>query len=318
MFRYVQQVEYNVRNRDEMVAYMDRVFGMKPDSLVEDLRQTWQEAQYRVGETLLRIREPLSVDDGKYGEGHWNNAEFLEENGPGVHIVSWGITDNIADVARKLRANGNTLRGPRGFHQSSQGTDQLDIDPKDSLGVLFQLTERPREDPSFWSWPLAKSESGDLARKQRGMLKFVYYVYYLIRNRDEIVAYIERNFGMKPDRLLEDQDGQWKEVQYRVGPTWLKMIEHAPGTKHAKSVEEHGPSIHHVVWGVDNIADTARQLKAKGVPLLAPNERGFCYGSDSPHGTYEIHIDPQDAFGIDFRMAHAPHSLSIEIARVLE
>ena len=135
VFQYVQQVEYNVKNRDEMVAYLERNFGMKPDRLEENVRGEWVEAQYRVGETLLRIREPLPGTQKR---------EFLEKYGPGVRVVAWGTTDNIADVAKKLKANGNTLKHKRGFHQSSQGTEEIHIDPASSLGVLFQVVERPR------------------------------------------------------------------------------------------------------------------------------------------------------------------------------
>src|SRR3989304_6326904 len=151
------------------------------------------------------------------------------------------------------------------------------------------------------------------------MLKGVHHIHYLIRNRDEMVAYMERAFGMKPDRLLEDDGGQWKEVQYFVGPTILKMTEHAPGTKHAKLVEEHGPGVHHVYWGVENITEATRQLKARGTKLLGTEEQnfrdGFRSAAKSPHGYYEAYIDPQDSLGVEFRIVHAPKTMSINIAR---
>ncbi|OFW10069.1 MAG: hypothetical protein A3H27_00440 [Acidobacteria bacterium RIFCSPLOWO2_02_FULL_59_13] len=137
VFQYVQQVEYNVKNRDEMVAYIERNFGMKPDALEENVRGEWVEAQYCIEETLLRIREPVP--------GTGTAKRFIEKYGPGVRLVAWGTTYNIADVAKKLKANGNILKDKqRGFHQSSQGTEQIDIDPESSLGVLFQIIERPR------------------------------------------------------------------------------------------------------------------------------------------------------------------------------
>jgi hypothetical protein len=135
VFQYVQQIECNVRSRDEMVAYLEHNFGMKPDRLEENVRGEWVEAQYRVGETLLRIREPLPGT---------KKREFLDQHGPGIRVVAWGTTHNIAEVAKKLKANGNTLKHKRGFHQSSQGTEEIHIDPKSSLGVLFQVVERPR------------------------------------------------------------------------------------------------------------------------------------------------------------------------------
>src|SRR5262245_23872694 len=119
------------------------------------------------------------------------------------------------------------------------------------------------------------------------MLKGLHHIHYLIKNRDEMVAYMERTFGMKPDRLLEDERGEWKEVQYFVGPATIKMTEHAPGTKHAKIVEERGPGLHHVYWGVEDIVETSRQLKEKGIKLLGTEAEGFRDGfrdgQKSPH-----------------------------------
>jgi len=135
VFRYIQQVEYNVRSRDAMVAYLEKTFGMKPDRFVEDLRGTWLEAQYRVGETLMRIRESVPGT---------RTADYIEAHGPGVRVVAFGTTENLAEVAKKLKANGVKLKDKRGFHQSSQGTEQIDIDPEDSLGVLLQIVEKPR------------------------------------------------------------------------------------------------------------------------------------------------------------------------------
>ena len=152
MFKSVQRVSYLVKNRDKMVAYIERTFGMRPDNLVDEYRERGsgvrpgklinegegylREAHYRVGPTLLRITEPVPGTEG---------AQFLQKNGPGLFRVSWGVS-NIPEVAQQLKAKGITLReDERGYHQDHLGPNQIDIDvdpeDSDSLGVFFQLIE---------------------------------------------------------------------------------------------------------------------------------------------------------------------------------
>ncbi len=132
MLKYVQHVHYIVRNRDEMVAYMERNFGMKPERFVEDggSEPHYKEAHYRVGETLVRIQEPIP------GIAAYR---FLEKNGPGITHIGWGV-QNIVSIAQQLRDNGNTVT----LHPSSQGYQQLDIARKDSFGLHFQWGEETR------------------------------------------------------------------------------------------------------------------------------------------------------------------------------
>ncbi len=134
MFKYAHHVHYVVKNRDEMVAYIERTFGMKPDTLSEGDKGVWKEAQYRIGQTLLRIRQP----DPKHKDG-----VFLKEHGPGIHHVAWAV-DDVSEVSQRLKASGKPLRDESGFHRSAHGNYTIDIDPEDSLGIIFQLTQDPK------------------------------------------------------------------------------------------------------------------------------------------------------------------------------
>ena len=135
MFNFVHHVQYVVRDRDEIVAYLERNFGMKPERL-EDREGHGKDAIYRVGETEIQIGEPAP------GTSH---AEFLEKNGPGVHHVAWGV-DDVPILAQDLMAKGNTLRGESGFTQSGGGYNVINIDTRESLGAdhFIQLVEEPK------------------------------------------------------------------------------------------------------------------------------------------------------------------------------
>ena len=133
MLKFVHHIQYVVTNRDEFVAYMDKNFGLKPDE-VEDREPGSKHALFKVGETEIQVSQPAP------GSGQ---AEYLAQHGPGVAHVAWAI-DNATLVARQLKAKGNTLRGEGGFTQSPHGYSAINIDPKDSMGIHFQLIEDRR------------------------------------------------------------------------------------------------------------------------------------------------------------------------------
>jgi methylmalonyl-CoA/ethylmalonyl-CoA epimerase len=133
MLKFVHHIQYVANSRDEFVAYMEKNFGLKPDEL-EDREAGSKHALYRVGETEIQVSEPAP------GSGQ---AQYLAQHGPGVHHVAWAI-DNATQVAQQLRAKGNALRGEHGFTQSAHGYSAINIDPKDSMGIHFQLIEDRR------------------------------------------------------------------------------------------------------------------------------------------------------------------------------
>ncbi len=129
------------------------------------------------------------------------------------------------------------------------------------------------------------------------MLKAIHDVEYVVRSRDEIVSYMDRTFGMKPDKLL-NVGSRPKEAQYRVGSTIIRFREPPPGHEDAPFLEKNGPGVRQVVWVVESIEDTARELKSKGVNL----RMGLAAKS---YGSNIIDIDPKESHGIFFRLIEA-------------
>ena len=134
MFQYVHHVHYVVHDRDAMVMYLEKNFGMKPDHLSEGGLHE-KEALYDLGETTIQISEPLDSTSitGKY----------LAAHGPGVLHVAWAV-DNIRKVAKQLAANGNKMLDKDGIKQSPLGYLTSNIDPASSHGLWFQLAEGER------------------------------------------------------------------------------------------------------------------------------------------------------------------------------
>ena len=138
MFKYVHHVHYVVRNRDAMVEYFVKNFGMKPSQqgiTKPDPRFPYQSevayAYYDVGHTQIQMTEPLDPTS--------NMGKRLATQGAGVWHVAWAV-DNIQKVSQELTAKGNKLRGegssmedtPRGYHV-------INIDHNCSHGLRIQL-----------------------------------------------------------------------------------------------------------------------------------------------------------------------------------
>ena len=138
--------------------------------------------------------------------------------------------------------------------------------------------------------------TASLAKEGKAMLQFVHHVQYYVRNRDEFVAYMEKNFGLKPTGV-EDRNDHSKHALYKIGQTEIQVAEPAPGTGGAKFLAEHGPGVGHVAWSIPNARQLARQLKAKGNTLRG--EEGF---TTSTNGYSAINIDPKDSMGIHFQL----------------
>lgn len=132
MFKGVHHVHYVVHSRDEMVAYLEANFGMKPDTLIVYEDRGMKDALYDVGETHIQITEPLHPDS--------DIARHLTQHGPGVYHVAWAV-DNIQQAAQELAAKGNTMRGENGLTESPRGYLTSNIDPASSHGLWFQLAE---------------------------------------------------------------------------------------------------------------------------------------------------------------------------------
>jgi len=132
MFNFVHHVHYVVRDRDAMVDYIEKNFGMKPDKLEAHSDLGMKDALYKVGPTLIEITEPLDPSS--------HIGQHLAQNGPGVYHVAWGV-DNLRQVAQGLAAKGNKLRGQDGISQSPRGYIIATIEPDSSHGLWFQLAQ---------------------------------------------------------------------------------------------------------------------------------------------------------------------------------
>ncbi len=132
MFKFVHHVRILVHDRDAMVEYIEKSFGMKPDRLQVYEQRGMKNAIYKVGPTNFEVTEPLDPDSAM--------GKYLKEYGPGVYHLAFGV-DDIQKAAQDLLAKGVKLRGENGLTQSADGYYTANTDPATSLGVAFQLAQ---------------------------------------------------------------------------------------------------------------------------------------------------------------------------------
>ena len=132
MFNFVHHVRILVHDRDAMVDYIEKNFGMKPNRLQVYEDRGMSNAIYKVGPTNFEVTEPLDPESAM--------GRYLAQQGPGVYHLAWGV-DDLAQVAQDLTAKGNKLSGQDGVSWSADGYLTANILPESSLGLPFQLAE---------------------------------------------------------------------------------------------------------------------------------------------------------------------------------
>ena len=131
MLQFVHHVHYVVKDRDEMIAYLEKNFGMKPNEVLHHKERQIKEALYKVGPTIIQISQPLDPNSGQ--------GKFLAEKGPGVLHVAWGVND-IDKVGKDLADKGNRLRNDS-ITNSPLGYKAINIDRDQTCGIWLQLAE---------------------------------------------------------------------------------------------------------------------------------------------------------------------------------
>ena len=131
------------------------------------------------------------------------------------------------------------------------------------------------------------------------MFNFVHHVRILVHNADDMVNYMEKSFGMKPVKVQVYPERGMKNAIYQVGQTNLEFTEPLdPNSGMGRFLEQEGPGVYHIAFGVDNIQQVARDLAARGNKL-----RGAGGITRSAEGYLTANIDPESSLGFPFQVA---------------
>jgi methylmalonyl-CoA/ethylmalonyl-CoA epimerase len=131
------------------------------------------------------------------------------------------------------------------------------------------------------------------------MFNFVHHVRILVHNADEMVQYMEKNFGMKPVKVQVYESRGMKNAIYKVGETNLEFTEPLDmNSRMGQFLTQEGPGVYHIAFGVDNVQQVAGELAAKGNKM-----RGQDAVTRSAEGYLTANIDPASSLGFPFQLA---------------
>ena len=130
------------------------------------------------------------------------------------------------------------------------------------------------------------------------MFNFVHHVRILVHNTDDMVAYMRDNFEMEPVKVQVYPERGMKNAIYQVGQTNLEFTEPLDSNSGmGQFLDREGPGVYHIAFGVDDIAEAAKSLMAKG------NKMRSDAPAPSPFGYRNLNIDTDSSHGILFQLA---------------
>lgn len=135
------------------------------------------------------------------------------------------------------------------------------------------------------------------------MFKYLHHVNYVVENLDSMMEYLEKNFGMKPERVeISKGNHPAREAVYFAGITEIQVVEPLDTTSAAaKHLAKHGPGVTHVAWGVKQSEELFQHLMENGNVSRRPAV------SVAPRGYKTINIEPSAvSHGVGFQLIEDP------------
>ena len=135
------------------------------------------------------------------------------------------------------------------------------------------------------------------------MFKYLHHVNYVVENLDAMMEYLEKNFGMKPERVeISKGNHPAREAVYFAGITEIQVVEPLDTTSAAaKHLAKHGPGVTHVAWGVKKSEELFQHLMENGNVSRRPAV------SVAPRGYKTINIEPSAvSHGVGFQLIEDP------------
>ena len=114
------------------------------------------------------------------------------------------------------------------------------------------------------------------------------HVAILVRSTDEALRFYEGHLGLRVQSSEEIDSPHVRLTYLDTGNAFLQLVEPLdPGSPLSAWLDEHGEGLHHVCFGVDDVADAVRLLNDPGAEVALGNGRGrvssFVTAEDS-HG----------------------------------
>ena len=95
-----------------------------------------------------------------------------------------------------------------------------------------------------------------------------------VKNLKEAIKMYEDLFGLPCYNIEEISDQKIRTAFFRIGQTKFELLESTdPEGPIGKFIEKKGEGVHHIAFAVENLADTLREVEAKGFQLIDKHPR---------------------------------------------
>lgn len=95
-----------------------------------------------------------------------------------------------------------------------------------------------------------------------------------VKNLDEAIKYYENILGLKCYAVEEVADQKVRTAFFMAGQTKIELLEStSPDGTIAKFIEKKGEGIHHMAFAVNKLADSLKEVEAKGIQLIDKQPR---------------------------------------------
>ena len=133
------------------------------------------------------------------------------------------------------------------------------------------------------------------------MLTLIDHVGIAVSDLGEAVDRYRRTFRMEPVHRERMDDQGVEEVLFAVGESFVQLIGAlGPDTPVGRFLGKRGPGLHHVGYGVANVAEALEHLRAEGVTLIDETPR------PGSRGTTIAFVHPKDMGGVLVELVQAP------------
>ena len=133
------------------------------------------------------------------------------------------------------------------------------------------------------------------------MLTLIDHVGIAVSDLGQAMEGYRRTFGMEPVHRERMDDQGVEEVLFAVGESFVQLIGAlGPDTPVGRFLGKRGPGLHHVGYGVANVAEALEHLRAEGVTLIDQMPR------PGSRGTTIAFVHPKDMGGVLVELVQAP------------
>lgn len=114
-----------------------------------------------------------------------------------------------------------------------------------------------------------------------------------VENLEEAIKYYENTLGLTCYRIEEVADQKVKTAFFKVGQTKIELLEStSPDGPIGKFIAKKGQGIHHIAFAVNDIEESLKKVKEKGVQLIDEKPRPGAEGLDIAF------LHPKSTFGV--------------------